>query len=154
MSSNSLKEYGELFNRLELTEMTVEEGGFKLTMKKESAKAQNSMATSISTTLNERGKTDESAENKGSKEASDLVSDTKSGTEIKSPLLGIFYGAVSGKEPLNIGDKVKKGDVICTIEAMKMMNEVKATVDGTVAQILAKDGDLVEFDQVLFVIGE
>ena len=64
----------------------------------------------------------------------------------------MFYGAVGDKKAIEAGDKVSKGDVLCTLEAMKMMNEVKSPVDGTVAEVYAKEGDLVEFDQVLFVI--
>ena len=75
-----------------------------------------------------------------------------SGVEVKAPLLGVFDGAVGRKRAVEAGDKVEKGDVLCTLEAMKMMNEVKAPVSGMVKQVLAAEGDLVEFDQVLFVI--
>ena len=51
------------------------------------------------------------------------------------------------------GDAVKEGDILCTIEAMKMMNEVRSPIDGIVKKVLASEGDLVEYNQVLFVIG-
>ena len=73
---------------------------------------------------------------------------------VKAPLVGIFYEAPApGEEPfVKEGQKVKKGDVLCVIEAMKMMNELKADVDGTVKKVDVKDGDAVEFGQVLFEV--
>lgn len=71
--------------------------------------------------------------------------------EIKAPLVGTFYAASSpDAEPfIKVGQEVHKGDVIGIIEAMKLMNEVTANVDGTVVEILAEDGKMVEYDQVL-----
>ena len=76
------------------------------------------------------------------------------GDEIKAPLVGTFYVAPSeGAEPfVSVGDKVKKGQVIGIVEAMKLMNDVVAACSGTVAEVLVKDGDLVEYGQPLFVI--
>ena len=76
------------------------------------------------------------------------------GDEIKAPLVGTFYVAPSeGAEPfVSVGDKVKKGQVIGIVEAMKLMNEIESEFDGTVKAILVKNGDLVEFDQPMFVI--
>ena len=78
----------------------------------------------------------------------------KSGDEIKSPMVGTFYRASSpGAKPYcEVGDSVKPGDVVCIIEAMKLMNEIKAEVGGKVMQIPAENGQAVEFGQVLFVV--
>ncbi len=145
--TNSLKDYEEMFRRLSLSELEVEDGGFKLRMKKEwkapdpaAASAEGAMQIQASEMVLEPAKETE-AESKA-----------VSGVEVKAPLLGVFYGAVGGKRAVEVDDKVEKGDVLCTLEAMKMMNEVKAPVSGTVKQVLAAEGDLVEFDQVLFVI--
>ena len=70
---------------------------------------------------------------------------------MRSPLLGVFYARVGG-EVRRVGEQVRKGDVLCTIEAMKMMNEVTSPVDGVIAEVLAADGALVEYNQELFVI--
>ena len=69
-------------------------------------------------------------------------------------MVGVFYAASSpDAEPyVSIGSRVKKGDVVCIIEAMKLMNEVVASESGTVTEVLVKNGDLVEFGQPLFVI--
>lgn len=77
-----------------------------------------------------------------------------SGHEVVAPLVGTFYLASGpGKEPfVKIGSKVKKGDTICIIEAMKLMNEVEADIDGTVVEILVENEAMVEFGQPLFII--
>lgn len=67
--------------------------------------------------------------------------------DILSPLVGIFHPL---KTPVKIGDKLKKGDAICMIEAMKLMNEITMPDDGEIVWIAAEDGDTVEFSQLLF----
>lgn len=75
-------------------------------------------------------------------------------TEIKSPVVGVFYSAPSPDSPpfVNIGSAVKKGDVLCIIEAMKVLNEITANCDGEIVDICAKNGDIAEYGQVLFKI--
>ena len=75
-------------------------------------------------------------------------------SDIKSPMVGVFYSAPSPEsEPfVSRGSKVKKGDTLCIIEAMKLMNEVIAERDGEIVEVLPKSGELVEFGQVLFRI--
>lgn len=74
--------------------------------------------------------------------------------DIKSPMVGVFYTAPQpGAEPfVQKGSVVKKGDTLCIIEAMKLMNEVVAERDGEIVEVLANSGELVEFGQVLFRI--
>lgn len=74
--------------------------------------------------------------------------------DIKSPMVGIFYAAPSpDAEPfVKVGSKVKKGDTLCIIEAMKLMNDVVAEEDGEIVEICAENGSLVEFGQILFKI--
>ena len=78
------------------------------------------------------------------------------GTPVKSPIVGVFYGASSPESDpyVTVGKTVKKGDIICIIEAMKVMNEIKAPCDGTVTSILVENEALVEYDQALMVIEE
>lgn len=80
--------------------------------------------------------------------------DTVSGHQIKSPMVGTFYespspGAAAFTE---VGKQVKPGDVLCIIEAMKMLNQIESDKAGTVKAVLAENGQPVEFDQPLFVI--
>ncbi len=70
--------------------------------------------------------------------------------EVKAPMVGIFYSLGSMNRPeLKEGDAVKKGSIVCAIEAMKLINEVECDVDGTFVELLAKDGDQVEYGQPL-----
>ena len=77
-----------------------------------------------------------------------------SGYEIKSPMVGTFYEAPSpGSKPfVSVGDVVKKGDVLCIIEAMKMLNQIESDKGGEIKAILVENAQPVEFNQVLFVI--
>lgn len=76
------------------------------------------------------------------------------GITIKSPMVGTFYRASSPDQPpfVQVGSKVKKGDIICIIEAMKLMNEVEAEQDGEIIEILVENEEMVEFDQPIFRI--
>ncbi|MFV9972874.1 MAG: acetyl-CoA carboxylase biotin carboxyl carrier protein [Francisella endosymbiont of Hyalomma asiaticum] len=76
------------------------------------------------------------------------------GEEIKSPMVGTFYSASSPDAAAYVkeGQEVKKGDVLCIIEAMKIMNKIEAERAGKIVKVIAKDGDPVQFDQPLFII--
>ena len=78
----------------------------------------------------------------------------QSGTPLTSPMVGTFYRAPSpGAEPfVKVGDTVKKGQVVCIIEAMKLLNEVEADTDGVVKEVCVENGQPVEFGQSLFNI--
>jgi len=75
-------------------------------------------------------------------------------SEFKAPMIGVFYSASSpaAKPFVKIGQKVKKGDVLCIIEAMKVMNEVVSDRDGEIVDICVQNGQVVEYSQVLFKI--
>ena len=77
------------------------------------------------------------------------------GAEVTSPMVGVFYAAPApGDEPfVRVGSKVKAGETLCIIEAMKVLNEVTAEADGEVLEICVADGDLVEFGSCLMRIG-
>ena len=72
--------------------------------------------------------------------------------EVKSPMVGVFYAASSPESQpfVQIGQKVKKGDILCVIEAMKLMNELNADADGEIAEVCAQNGQIVEYGQTLF----
>lgn len=77
------------------------------------------------------------------------------GAEVTAPMVGVFYAAPApGDEPfVHVGSKVKAGETLCIIEAMKVLNEVTAESDGEVLEICVADGDLVEFGSCLMRIG-
>jgi len=76
--------------------------------------------------------------------------------EVLSPMVGTFYACPSPEAPpyIQVGDHVKKGDTLCIIEAMKMMNQIEADVSGTIKSIRVQNGDPVEYDQIIFVIDQ
>jgi acetyl-CoA carboxylase biotin carboxyl carrier protein len=78
------------------------------------------------------------------------------GHAVKAPMVGTFYTASSPGSPafVQVGDRVKEGDTLCIIEAMKMMNQIEADVGGTIKSIRAQNGDPVEYGQTLFVIDQ
>lgn len=79
---------------------------------------------------------------------------TLNGHVVRSPMVGTFYSAPSPGSPtfVQVGQHVKAGDVICIVEAMKMMNQIEADKAGIIEAILVEDGDPVEFDQPLVTI--
>lgn len=76
------------------------------------------------------------------------------GQPVKAPIVGTFYSASSPDAPayVKVGDRVKSGQVLCIIEAMKLMNEIEAEMDGTITEILVKNAEPVEYGQTLFMI--
>ncbi len=135
----SIQEYANIFEKLDLSELSVEEEGLKLTLKRE-RQIQAGNTQPVTFTGNAQQIVTQNFE----------APVEAIGTEIKAPLLGVFY---ANEVPVKEGDEVKKGDVLCSIEAMKMMNEVRSSADGKVLKILAENGALVEYHQTLFVIG-
>lgn len=74
--------------------------------------------------------------------------------ELRSPIVGTFYRAPAPTSPnfVNVGDRVAKGQPLCIIEAMKVMNEIEAEIDGTIREILVENGSPVEAEAVLFLV--
>ena len=80
--------------------------------------------------------------------------DSSNGEKVLSPMPGVFYSAQSPDKPpfVNEGDRVVKGQVLCIIESMKIMNEIECEQDGIIKKVLVKNSDPVEFNQPLFII--
>lgn len=77
------------------------------------------------------------------------------GEAVKAPVVGTYYSSPAPDKPpfVQVGQKVKRGDIIMIIESMKIMNEIPSPVDGTVKKLLVKNGEAVEFDQPVMIIG-
>ena len=88
--------------------------------------------------------------------ATETEADAAEGHVVKAPIVGTFYRAPSPDSApfVEVGDSVSEGDVLCIIEAMKLMNEIECETSGTIEEILVEDAEPVEFDQPLFVIDE
>ena len=86
--------------------------------------------------------------------AAKAAADEESEHTVKSPMVGTFYASSSPDSDafVSVGKAVKKGDVLCIIEAMKLMNEIEAEYDGIVEQVLAKNAQPLEYGQPIFVI--
>ena len=84
------------------------------------------------------------------------AADTEGGNylEIKSPIVGTFYRSAGPEKPIyvKVGDVVKKGSVVCIIEAMKLFNEIESEIGGKIVKVCIDDASPVEFDQVLFLV--
>ncbi len=117
--------------------------GTKISMKKN-----ENVEAAIKTVVveNKEVKTEESESTK--------LSDENAGNIVKSPMVGTFYikPNPSAEPYVEVGKRVKKGDVLCIVEAMKLMNEIESEFDGEVAEILVKDGEAVEYAKPLFRI--
>ncbi|WP_161887623.1 acetyl-CoA carboxylase biotin carboxyl carrier protein [Pontibacter russatus] len=86
--------------------------------------------------------------------AAPAASDDSRYVALKAPMIGTFYRASSPESPIfvNVGDEVKKGQVICIIEAMKLFNEIEAEVSGRIVKVLVDNANPVEYDQPLFLV--
>lgn len=80
----------------------------------------------------------------------------ETGHQVTAPMVGTFYSASSPGSPpfVQVGDRVKAGDTLCIVEAMKMMNQIESEVSGVIKSVRVQNGDPVEYGQVLFVIDQ
>ena len=139
MKLDFIKQIMSEFDQSNVTKMKVEIDDLKIELEKESEKVEYVKPVE---------KEKEVIEDKQIKQ------EQATGTAVKSPIVGVFYSATSPESGpyVTVGKNVKKGDIVCIIEAMKVMNEIKAPCDGTVTSILVENEALVEYDQALMVI--
>ena len=148
MDLTDLKGIISLMQRTDLTELEIEVQDLKLRLARPNANSQASLTQMPVTHLPPTPAATEKLipdENLQAKDNHNLF---------KSPMVGTFYRQPGPEEPsyVEVGSKVKAGDVLCIIEAMKVMNEIKADAAGTIDEILHEDGDTVEYGQPLFKI--
>ncbi len=147
MNLSEIKQLIDIVNSSDLQETIIEEGNFKIILRRSLAAAAPQLfsaqaAPALQATLQAAAPAPAEPE-----PVSDLI-------ESRSPIVGTFYHASSPDSPpfVAVNDIVKKGDVLCIIEAMKLMNEIEAEVSGTIVEILVENGQAVEYDQPLFRI--
>ena len=148
MDLTDLKGIISLMQRTDLTELEIEVQDLKLRLARPNANSQASLTQIPVAHLPPTPAATEKLnpnENLQAKDNQNLF---------KSPMVGTFYRRPGPEEPsyVEVGSKVKAGDVLCIIEAMKVMNEIKADTAGTIDEILHEDGDTVEYGQPLFKI--
>ncbi|MBQ1245192.1 MAG: acetyl-CoA carboxylase biotin carboxyl carrier protein [Clostridia bacterium] len=140
-----------LFADLGLSEFHLRDGDFELNLKKPTPTVVQATAPAQGSTV----AVPASAAVEAAPAPAVVTAAASRGREVKSPLVGVLYLAPApGAKPfVSVGDRVSAGDVLCIVEAMKMMNELTAEYDGTVLEICADNEALVEYGQVLFRIG-
>ena len=143
MDINKINELAKILRQNQLTKLDLTEGDSRLVLEAE-GRAVTTVEIPVVSVDNTAEFTAESAE---------IVEKTeeKTGVEQKSPLVGTVYLAPqAGAEPfVKAGDRVKKGDVLCIVESMKMFNHIEAEYDGTIEEICVDNGQIVEFGQTL-----
>ena len=132
-----IKELVENLNEFQLTELEYQEGDKKIKVSKWTPPSVEKVSTNVKSNTTKA-----------------VLNDDENGTRIKSPIIGTAYLSPEpgAKQFIKVGDKIKKGQTIMIVEAMKTMNHIPSSGDGDVKEILVKDGQPVEFGQTLVLL--
>lgn len=167
MDLDVIKNLLDLIAESEVNEVSIEEGDFKIKVKKQPDIEQSSAPQmpvqyqmpaqpqqpqqAQQQPAPQQQQTAQSQES----DATEEKQEQPSGDVVKSPIVGTFYRAPSPDDDpfVSVGDQVEKGQTLCIVEAMKIMNEIESEYSGEVQKILVEDGEAVEYDQPLFIIG-
>ena len=137
MKETDIRKYASLMKELDLTGLEIDLDGAKVRLERNAAapQMQSYVVPAEAAPVKEEKKND-------------------NGEAVTSPMVGVFYTSpAENSDPfVSVGSKVKKGDTVCIIEAMKLMNEIKAEFDGTVEEVCAKNGQVVGYGTELFRI--
>lgn len=142
---NYIEKIAKIVKDNQLTEITLEDGEKAITVRKEGSYCapvvQSAPASSVVSTIS-------------SKEEKQVSAETAVRNAITSPMVGAFYAAPApGAKPfVKVGDVVSTGQVVCIVEAMKLMNEIESEVSGRITEICVEDGQSVEYGQVLMYV--
>lgn len=149
MNLEELKPYAEFMKKYQLDYLEVRKGDFSLVLGKKSAVIKNEQPQN-----NIEQMPQVSAEEDILKEYQQPAQQLEDVVYIKAPLVGTFYRAPSPESApfVEIESEVKKGDTLCIVEAMKVMNEIKSDYNGTVKEILIENATPTEYGQVLFIL--
>jgi len=142
-----VKKLIEMLESSELEEIEIHEG-------EESVRLVKNKTETVVTHQVQPNQLDKVVESSEQSQKSAPLIENSEGEVITSPMVGTFYAAASpGAKPfISVGDEIQEGDVVCIVEAMKMMNEIKSDYSGKVVTVLAQNSEPVEFGQALFVI--
>lgn len=152
MNIKEIKEVLQLMKEHELSEIELEKDGLKLRLRKGPGGQIVTEQVSAPVTLPVASRAPAAAPAAPLNAAA--PAEDQSIKVVKSPMVGTFYAAPAPDQPVfaSVNQAVKKGDVLCIIEAMKLMNEIKSEMAGTIVEVLVSNGQAVEFDQPLFKI--
>ncbi len=143
MNIKELREIIEIFENSRITEMDLERQGVRISLKKTAQEYAREIRIEAPAADEFAGV---SVETQGP--------DDEGSAEVRTPMVGTFYSAPTpDSDPfVEEGDTVSEGDVVCIIEAMKLMNEIKSEISGKVVKVLVENGQAVEFNQPLFLV--
>ena len=138
-----IKELTDYLNEFNLTEIEYTEKDTKIKVSKSNSSISNQSISAPSTSSTSVGKV-----------AAETTSETISGIQVISPIIGTAYHSPEpgAKKFVEVGKKIKKGDTVMIVEAMKTMNHVPSTADGVVKEICVADGQAVEFGQTIIIL--
>jgi len=167
MKLNEIQDLIKFIAKTGVTEVEIEQKDFKINIKSEMPKGRRRGGEDIPVKtiivpqeVNEQIPTPVASPSVVTKEPVEApapnaeVEDTSHLIEVKSPMIGTFYRRPSpDKDPFkDVGDRIKDGDVVCVIEAMKLFNEIESEISGRIVKILVDDNSPVEYDQPLFLV--
>ncbi len=158
MDFKQIQELIKMINKSNIGEVTVEEKGFRLTIKQKEEPVQNLIAAPVSTQPFIQPQQQASyapPPTAGAPDKAKSAEPAPSNTiTIKSPMIGTFYRSPSPGKPhfIEVGDEIIPGKPVCIIEAMKLFNEIESEVKGRIVKILVEDASPVEYDQGLFLV--
>ena len=150
MNIKEIKEMIQLMNENNLTELELEKDGLKIRLKKTAAGTIEPLVVQEARAASQASQVArEAAQNEEIPKPAAPVK-----ASIKSPMVGTFYASPAPDAPpfMQVGQQVEIGQIVCVIEAMKLMNEIKSEVRGKISQVLVNNGDPVEFGQPLFLL--
>ncbi|HET6528736.1 MAG TPA: acetyl-CoA carboxylase biotin carboxyl carrier protein [Balneolaceae bacterium] len=162
MDLKVIKNLLELIAESEVNEVSIEEGDFKIKVKKKPDVEQAPLPQMpiqyqmpAGPQPQQQPAPQSGAATSGSEQATTETKEQPAGEVVKSPIVGTFYRSPSPDDDpfIKVGDQVEKGQTLCIVEAMKIMNEIESEYSGEVKKILVEDGEAIEFDQPLFIIG-
>lgn len=166
MDLKQIKNLLDLIAESEVNEVSIEEGDFKIKVKKQGdiqqvtmpqqqVPAQFQMPAQQAQPQPQQQAPQQPAGGGGQQPAEESKKEEVDGQVVVSPIVGTFYRSPSpDADPfVKVGSSIEKGETLCIVEAMKIMNEIESEYSGEVKKILVEDGDPVEYDQPLFVIG-
>lgn len=158
MKIKEIRDLIDFISQSELNEVNIETTDFKISVKK-SPDITIANSEMVASKVNPSSNTVNSSSGSGEEPSPESVAEEKKEEsrnlkEIKSPMIGTFYQSANpDSEPfVEVGDKIKPGQTVCIIEAMKLFNEIESEISGTIIEILVDNASPVEFDQPLFLV--
>jgi len=144
MDVKDIKDLILTIDKTSIESVEIEQSGFVIRVNKRS-KIENNVIEKVSNTV---------VEMKNDTQETNAIEDNENTYLVKSPMVGTFYGSPSPDSAsfVKVGDKIEKGQTLCIVEAMKMMNEVKSDSEGIVVEVLVNSEDIVEYGQPLMRI--